>query len=88
MEIITSVAGLRLAGARDKTRGGEQAAARGRALMLSNAKVAVLQSETRVGPRLQQQSRIMTRGGLRGGSSWVGVTVTECEQMEPWRCCS
>ena len=60
MEIITSVAGLRLAGARDKTRGGEQAA-RGRALMLPDAKVAVVQSETRVGPRLQQQPGIMTR---------------------------
>ncbi len=76
MEIVMSVAGFGLAGARDETRGGEQAVA-GRALMLPDAKVAVLQSETRVGARLQQQSGIMTRRGLRGGSSCVAnVTVT------------
>lgn len=38
-------------------------------------KVAVVQSETWVGARLQQQSGIMRRRGLRGGSSCV-VTVT------------
>lgn len=60
MEVVTSVAGSRLAGVREKTRGGEQAV-RGRALMLPGAGVAV-QSKTRVGARLQeQQSGIMAR---------------------------
>jgi len=63
MEVVTSVAWVRLARARDKTRGGEQAV-RGRARMIPDAEVAVL-SETQVGARLQRQSGIMARRRIR-----------------------
>jgi hypothetical protein len=80
MEIVRSVAKSSLAGARDKTRGDEQAV-RGRALMLADSEVAV-KSETRVGARLQRQSGIMARRGLGGGVQ----VVNESEQMEARWC--